>query len=99
MQKRYIWLAGSFPSLIVIQGRGYRSQRTMYRLKHDDGELVIFGYSNPCFWLENRGIFRAGQAPHSYVLTDEGERLFRQLLASGAGMKINQQIREVNGRF
>ena len=24
MQKRYVWLAGSYPALLLMQGRGYR---------------------------------------------------------------------------
>ncbi len=46
MQKRYLWLMGSFPDRIMVQGRGYRSEKTKYALNFE-GELVIFGYSNP----------------------------------------------------
>lgn len=95
MQKRYVWLAGSYPALLLVQGRGYRTPQTMYRIDEEAGELTIFGYSNPCYFLEGRGIVRKGQAPHSYNLTEDGERLFQQLLVSGAGEAINRQIRQV----
>lgn len=95
MQRRYIWLAGSHPNLMLMQGRGYRSPRTAYGIDQEAGELVVFGYSNPPMWMVRRGLLRAGQAPRSFVLTDQGEAAFRQLLITGAGMNINKQIREV----
>lgn len=93
MQKRYIWLAGSYPELLLIQGRGYRTKKTLYAINRDAGELVVFGYSNPCYFMEGR-YFRKGQAPGSYILTDLGEDTFKRLLASGAGLDINRQIAE-----
>lgn len=94
MQRRYVWLAGSFPSLILVQGQGKRTRRTLYRVREDEGELVVFGYSYPPYLMGS--LLRKLQAPHSYVLTEEGERLFREMLASGAGLEINRQIREVS---
>lgn len=93
MQARYLWLMGSYPSLIMIQGRGYRTERLMYAIRDD--ELIIFGYSNPAFWLSSRGLIKPLQAPNSYALTDEGTRVFTELVARGVGMKLNKQIREV----
>jgi len=94
MQKRYIWLMGSFPGKVMVQGRGYRTAKTMWR---DDGEeLVIFGYSNPPEWLERRGLIRSLQAPRTYTLTDAGEAEFKRMLARGDGLWINRQIREVH---
>lgn len=97
MQKRYIWLAGSYSELILIQGRGYRTRQTKYAVDEDAGELIVFGYSNPCYFMEGR-FFRKGQAPNSYILTEQGEDAYRRLLASGAGGKINEQIRKVQAR-
>ena len=93
MQKRYVWLAGSYPQLLLRQGRGYRTRQTKYAIDEDAGELVVFGYSNPLYFMEGRH-FRRSQAPHCYVLTDAGEYAFKHLLATGAGLKINHQIRE-----
>lgn len=92
-QKQYIWLMGSFPFHVAIQGRGVRSQKLIYALKED--ELYIFGYSTPFLWLENRGLVRK-LANHSrvYVLTENGEKEFRKLLVKGAGLDINRHIRE-----
>jgi hypothetical protein len=94
MQKRYIWLMGSYADRIMVQGRGKRSRRLLYAF-HGDDELVLFGYSNPPMWLVTRGLIRALQAPRTYTLTDLGEAAFNKLLISGAGMKINREIKEV----
>lgn len=94
MQKKYVWLAGSYPSRVLTQGRGRRSPRLLYALNLPD-EIVVFGYSNPMIWLVNRGLFRKLQGHQMYTLTDEGEACFRRLLVSGAGMKINDGIEEV----
>lgn len=45
-------------------------------------------------WLVNRGLFRKLQAPHAYTLTDAGEDVFRKLLVSQAGLKLNEKIEE-----
>tara|TARA_R110002167_G_scaffold12963_6_gene54897 strand:+ start:6862 stop:7200 length:339 start_codon:yes stop_codon:yes gene_type:complete len=93
MQKRYIWLAGSRPELLLVQGRGYRTRQTQYAIDLDAGELIVFGYSNPCYFMEGR-FFRRGQAPRSYILTDDGESAFNHLLRTGQGLRLNQQVRE-----
>lgn len=95
MQQRYIWLAGSFPSLVVVQGRGYRQPRTMYHVDQDAGEITIFGYSYPLYFLVRRGLFRRLQAPGAYTLTDQGETQFQQMLIRGDGGRLNDEIREV----
>lgn len=95
MQKRYIWLAGSFPQRNVAQGRGRRSKELLYAL-HGEDELVIFGYSNPPEWLAHRGLFRALQARNHYTLTDEGEKVFRELLVGQFGLRAN--VRETRVR-
>lgn len=96
MQKRYIWLAGSNPDMILGQGRGVRSGgRLRYAFDDDAGEIVVFGYSNPPWFLVQRGLFRPLQAPHTYTLTEEGEKIFRKLVLDGEGMTINSEIREV----
>lgn len=92
-QKEYIWLAGSYPDKITVQGRGYRTARLKYGIKDD--ELVIFGYSTPLLWLERRGLFRKLANANAYVLTDDGEQAFRELLLKGDGGDINQQLLEV----
>lgn len=97
MQKRYLWLMGSFPDRIMVQGRGYRTERTRYAVNLE-GELVIFGYSNPAMWLENRGLIRKMQAPNSYTLTEDGEHEFQEMLARGDGLTLNRQIREVEAK-
>lgn len=94
VQRAYIWLAGSHPHRIVRQGRGYRGRPIKYGFLGEE-ELVLFGYSTPLLWLENRRLFRKLQAPGSYSLTDEGEAAFRKLLASGAGLDLNRLVREV----
>ena len=83
MQKRYIWLAGSYPLLVVKQGRGYRGLPLLYGISED--ELYLFGYSNPLYWLENRGLFKKLQDGESYALTEAGDREFGRLLLSGFG--------------
>lgn len=92
-QKQYIWLMGSFPKKIAVQGRGYRTDRLMYGIQDD--ELVIFGYSSPLFWLENRGLVRRLGNANAYVLTETGERAFKDLHVRGAGLSINRSIRKV----
>lgn len=49
MQQAYIWLAGSYPDLIVVQGRGRRGKPLRYGFDHASGEIVIFGYGTPLF--------------------------------------------------
>ena len=93
MQKRYVWLAGSFPDRTLVQGRGKRSPKLLYALNVPE-EIVVFGYSNPMLWLVQRGLFRGLQARNNYTLTEAGEKVFRDLLASGAGLRLNAQIRE-----
>lgn len=91
-QQQYIWLMGSFADKIAVQGRGYRTKRLLYGVKDD--ELVIFGYSSPFYFLEGRGLVRKLQNANAYILTDEGDRAFRNLLVRGAGMMINRNIKE-----
>ena len=93
MQRRYIWLAGSFHDRVLVQGRGRRSPKLLYAI-HRPEELVVFGYSSPMLWLTRRGIFRPLQARNTYTLTEFGESIFARMVASGAGLKLNQQIRE-----
>lgn len=93
MQRRYVWLAGSFPDRVFVQGRGKRSPKLLYALNSPE-EIVVFGYSNPMLWLVNRGLFRKLQAHNTYTLTDEGEAEFKRLHATGAGLRINASIRE-----
>lgn len=95
-QKQYIWLLGSFPEKIAIQGRGYRTQRLMYGLSGD--HLVIFGYSTPFLWLNNRGLVRKLDNADAYVLTEAGEKAFLDLKIGGAGLTLNRCIREVEVR-
>lgn len=92
-QKQYIWLLGSFPDKIAVQGRGYRTSKLMWGIKDD--ELVIFGYSDPFLWLKNRGLVRKLDNANAYVLTEAGERAFTDMHVRGAGLAINRQIREV----
>lgn len=92
-QQQYLWLVGSYADKIAVQGRGYRTQRLMYGIRDD--ELVIFGYSSPFYFLEGRGLVRKLDNANAYVLTDDGERAYREMLVRGAGMKINRSIKEV----
>lgn len=92
-QQQYLWLAGSYPDKIMVQGKGYRSEKLMYGIRED--ELIIFGYSDPLHWLCNRGLVRKMGNARAYVLTDAGEDAFRRLLIAGAGLKLNAGIREV----
>ncbi|MFZ5705700.1 MAG: hypothetical protein ACOY5R_10580 [Pseudomonadota bacterium] len=93
-QKQYIWLLGSHPRKIAVQGRGYRAERLLWGTSGE--ELVLFGYSSPFLWLERRGLVRRLANADAYVLTEMGETVFRELLIAGAGLKINRQIREVS---
>jgi hypothetical protein len=93
-QKRYIWLAGSFPKLVVRQGRGYRRPYLMYGLDDAAEEMIIFGYGDPFHFLEVRGIFRKLQSG-GFVLTEEGEAAFRKMQLRGDGADLNQECREV----
>jgi hypothetical protein len=91
-QRQYIWLMGSFPQKIAVQGRGYRNATLMYGF--DEDELVIFGYSSPFLWLDNRGLTRPiANHPRGRVLTDEGEKVFQRLLLDGYGARA--PVREV----
>lgn len=91
-QRQYIWLMGSFPDKIAVQGRGYRTPELKYGT--DEDELVIFGYGEPFLWLRNRGLVRRlANNPAGHVLTAEGERVFNQLLLNGFGLKA--PVREV----
>ena len=57
VQKAYVWLAGSFPNRVVRQGRGVRGRPVYYAFEGEE-VLFLFGYSNPLYWLENRGLFK-----------------------------------------
>lgn len=87
MQKRYIWLMGSYPQHVVEQGRGYRTKALMYGFRDDT--LFIFGYSMPLYFLEGRGLTRKLQDGRHHVLTDAGEAAFGELLTSGYGLVAN----------
>lgn len=89
MQKRYIWLMGSYPQHVAEQGRGYRTKTLYYGFRED--RLFIFGYSMPLYFLEGRGLTRELQDGRSHVLTEAGERAFQELLVSGFGLKANVQ--------
>lgn len=80
MQKRYVWLAGSYA--LLHQGRGRRTAQFMYGVINGD-EAVAFGYSYPPIFLCGRGVMKAGQARNTFHLTDAGERLFLELQLSG----------------
>lgn len=85
MQRRYIWLAGSYPSRVLIQGRGKRTPKLLYALSGDD-LLFVFGYSYPALFLARRGLLRlagANHSAHAYVLTEAGEDAFNRLLGNG----------------
>lgn len=91
-QQQYIWLIGSHPGLIAVQGRGKRTQELLYGI--DDGELVIFGYSDPFLWLDNRGLTRkVANHPRGRVLTEAGEKVYGRLLLNGFG--ASAPVREV----
>ena len=96
MQRAYVWLAGAHPDKICVQGRGHRTAALHYGI--DGDELVLFGYSNPLYWLEPRGIFRKLGNANAYVLTDAGEAEYRRLLLSGAGLEINPRVELVTVR-
>lgn len=93
MQKRYIWLAGSHPDKVVVQGRGKRSRKLLYGIEGD--ELVLFGYSNPMTWLVARDLFRPLQASNAFTLSGAGEDIFLRLQLDGEGLKITEVIEEV----
>lgn len=91
-QKQYIWLMGSHPDKIAVQGRGYRTGDLHYGF--DDDELVIFGYSEPFLWLRNRGLVRRLENHmKGHVLTELGEQVYGRLLLAGFGAAA--PIREV----
>lgn len=90
-QKQYIWLMGSYPDKVAMQGRGYRSPELKYGI--DGHELVIFGYSTPLLWLRNRGLVRRLQDMRYHELTEEGRAVFQRLLLDGFG--ASAPVREV----
>lgn len=92
MQKRYIWLAGSHPDKIVVQGRGKRTQKLLYAL--DGEELVLFGYSDPLQWLVERDLFSPLQAPNTFTLTGAGEDIFLRMQINGDAWTIRDQVEE-----
>lgn len=92
MQRRYVWLAGSFPHLTVAQGRGRRTIRTLYGIDESASELHLFGYGTPLFFLSNKGLFKKLQDWRLYALTDNGEAEFRKLLAGG-GVSSDEFLR------
>lgn len=93
MQKRYIWLAGSFPGRMIVQGRGNRKGKLMYAV--DERKLTLFGYGTPIFFLANRGLLRKIDEREGYELTPEGKAAFDKLLASQAGLKLNDEVERV----
>lgn len=86
MQKRYVWLAGSYPNHVVEQGQGKRSKDLYYALDEDEDRLVIFGYSYPLYFMEGK-LFRKLQDGRSWTLTEAGEQEFQKLLLEGFGDK------------
>ena len=92
MQKRYIWLAGSHPDKIVVQGRGKRTRKLLYAI--DGEELVLFGYSNPMQWLVHRDLFRPLQAYSTFTLTGAGEDIFLRMQTNGDAWTIKDQVEE-----
>lgn len=86
MQKQYIWLAGSHSDMVVQQGQGKRSKTLLYGIDEAEGTLIIFGYSNPLYFMKDR-FFRQLQDFRSYVLTDAGQAEFNKLLLVGFGDK------------
>lgn len=82
-QKQYIWLMGSYRHLVMVQGRGKRDRDLLYAVDEDAEELVIFGYSNPPYWLVQHCLIRPLQAPNTYTLTGAGDEIFEQLQAAG----------------
>lgn len=90
-QKQYVWLMGSHPNKIAVQGRGSRSRELRYGVS--DEELVIFGYGEPFLFLRCRGLARPmANYPRGYALTDAGQALYNRLLLAGfgAGAPIRQ---------
>lgn len=37
-QQQYIWLIGSHPELIAVQGRGKRTRELLYGIDENDGD-------------------------------------------------------------
>lgn len=95
MQKKYIWLAGSFPNHLVEQGRGKRTPKLLYAIDDNgpDNILVIFGYSSPLKWLAHRGLFRSLQDPRYYTLTEAGQAAFERLLIPGLSSTLFHETR------
>ncbi len=93
MQKRYIWLAGSYPQSVIQQGHGVRGL-PLYFAFDEDRTLFLFGYSNPLYWLENRGLFKKLQDEKSYALTEEGERVFASMVLSDWGARHSETFKE-----
>lgn len=94
VQKVYLWLAGSYPERVLVQGRGYRGRPIKYGLSGED-ELVLFGYSDPAMWLSHRGLLRRLQAHNTYTLTEEGERAFAAMVLRGDGDDLKGVIQQV----
>ena len=95
MQKRYVWIMGSYPKYIAKQGKGYRDRVLKYVLDTDTSVLYLFGYSNPLYFLEGRTLVRKLENESAYVLTETGEAEFRKLVLCQAGLKINPTIKAV----
>lgn len=94
-QKQYIWLAGSHPDRVLVQGAGRKSLRLLYSLDRE-GEIVVFGYSNPAYFLSQRGLFLRLHGRHRYRLAAPGEREFRKMLANGDGLVLDAAIEKVD---
>jgi len=94
MQKRYIWLAGSYTHAVVQQGHGVRGVPLYYAFSDDLRTLVLFGYSNPLYWLENRGLFKKLQDGRSYDLTEAGQKEYARLVAAGFGQRQGDSMKE-----
>lgn len=94
-QKQYIWIMGSFRSMVAVQGRGKRTPKLMYAVADEEQTVYIFGYSDPLYSLKHRGLVRCLQDNKSYVLTEEGEAVFNRLVYTQAGLTLNREIKEV----
>lgn len=97
MQEKYIWLAGSFKHMPVLQGVGKRSKRLKYGFTEKC--LVLFGYCSPMEFLLKRGYFENDPGSNSerqYRLTQKGIDSFQLMLARGKGFYLNSGIEKVS---
>jgi hypothetical protein len=91
MQRRCIWVAGSHPDRKLLQGRGCRGGPLRWGL-HGDDSVVVFGYGQPLFFLQGRGLLEKLDW-QSYRLTEAGRSAYDGLLAGGG--VCSTELREV----